>query len=560
MDITIQGGLYLHDPSVAPPGACIRAKNVVFDKDGVVLTRNGSSKGSITGTSAVLYMFDHSGDRYTWSSTRCYKNETVFGDTLTAARPEAVRYNAYNSTQDSMFFLNGTDRKRVEGTSMYEWGTDAPTTAPTIAAGDGSGLTGDYNVKYTFLRKEGSVIVYESNFSPTATSAVELSDEDLDVTGIEVPSDSQITHIRIYRTTAGGSLYYKETDITAGTTSVTLDDSDATITLNSLEHDNNHNRPPLGTHCAGPFFNGYIFVLKDNLLHWCLAQRPEYFPLNYYVEISEPQDPGQAIVDYNGMVFVFTREKIVQLQGSGSNSFYPITLEAFTGTYSSSCVHVIPNRGIFHLGKDGIYLFSGRDNKALPELDPIFDQTSTDGLPNLDVSKISYCWMESLGSSLFFAYPSTSATSNYPDVVVRIDTTTGKVSRFDYTGVFSASLLDKTNRRLYTGDSSGYVWQLETGSTDNGTAISIEVETPQINTPTREFSPRACRYDTYCDANDTLNASVIIDGTSVQTHALSNVNRNTRPRLITDTVGNRVSMRFTGSGPNIKIYARQEIE
>ena len=96
MDITITGGLYLHDPSVAPPGSCIRAKNVVFDKDGVVLPRSGSSKGSQTTSSPILYMFDHAGTRYTWASTSCYNNETSFGDTLTAARPEAVRYNAYN--------------------------------------------------------------------------------------------------------------------------------------------------------------------------------------------------------------------------------------------------------------------------------------------------------------------------------------------------------------------------------------------------------------------------------------------------------------------------------
>jgi hypothetical protein len=168
--------------------------------------------------------------------------------------------------------------------------------------------------------------------------------------------------------------------------------------------------------------------------------------------------------------------------------------------------------------------------------------------------------MEAFGDALYFGYPSTSASSNYPDTVLRLNTDNGKVSKFVYTGTFTCTLVDKTNQRLYAGDSSGYVWQLETGTTDGGTAIATEVETAQVNLPTREFSPKWCRHDTYCSSADTLNAAVIIDGTSVQTHALSGKDRDTRPRLIGNTVGNRISVRYTGSGDSIKIYAQQEIE
>ncbi len=563
MIIPIQGGLHLFDPTTAPDGMVVRAKNVVFDRDGIIEIRGGAVRGlHSTGGTAVLKLFEHNEDIYSWSNTDLYKNG-VITDTaaeLTVARPEAVRYAAYNSSTDSMFFLNGTDRKRVEGAVTYEWGVAAPTAKPVLTDGSGSGLTGDYNVKYTFLRKEDSVIVYESNFSPTATSAIPLNDEALTVSGIESPSDSQITHVRVYRTTNGGSTYYKDTDITAGTTTVALDDSDYTISLNTAAHDNDHDRPPLGNHCAGPFFGGYVFILKDNKIYWCKAKQPEYWPSWYWDEISEPQDPGMALIDFGGTVFALTKERIVQIQGTGSSTFFPVVMESFCGTFASDAVCVVPNQGIYHLGKDGIYLFRAVDSKVFPELDPIFSGRSVDGMPDLDLSKIANCWMASFSENLLLGYPSTSATTDYPDTVVRIDTDNGKISRFDYPCSIVSVVVDKSSRRLYAGDTDGYAWRLDYEAADTGTDIAFELETKQLNTPTREFSPKWARYDTYCNGADTLSAEVIVDGVSVQTHDLSGVDRSTKPRLINDVVGNRISIRFSGTGGDVKIYGQQEIE
>ena len=92
MIIKLGGSLWLFDPSEAPEGSLIIAKNVVMDREGIIEPRKGSSKGSQTSANPVLYMLDSEGDRYSWADTLCYKNEASFGDTLTAARPEAVRH------------------------------------------------------------------------------------------------------------------------------------------------------------------------------------------------------------------------------------------------------------------------------------------------------------------------------------------------------------------------------------------------------------------------------------------------------------------------------------
>ena len=124
----------------------------------------------------------------------------------------AILYSPYNSTVESIFALNGTYRKRIDGTDIYEWGMDAPDTRPLVAVGTSTGLTGDYNAKYTWARKERNTVVYESNPSNAGAAAVTLADESFLITAT-TPPDEQINCIRFYRTSAGGSTYSLDTDL-----------------------------------------------------------------------------------------------------------------------------------------------------------------------------------------------------------------------------------------------------------------------------------------------------------------------------------------------------------
>jgi len=631
MIIKLTNGLSLAEPEAIPEGYLRQAENVTIDRNGAYSVRRGSTKGSDT-SSAVHRLLESDGDRYAWAGTACYKNETSFGDTLTNATPSAFKGRSYNESVNSIFFLNGTDRKRIQDDDMYEWGTTPPA-APTLVANllpyslvtgthnggddasaltdttvdfltkniesgtdtlqnttDGSTVTvshvtettvtgtlaggaennwddGDvYNitrdlpdgvkhrVKITYVRKEGSTVVYESDPSEASDQLELPSGGKLQAT-VVASTDSQITHIRFYRTTNNGAIYYyeQEEDNTSGTYILYLTDTQLAA---STELETDHDRPPLGTVCAGPYFNGYGFILKDHLLYWSKPKQLEYWPLTYYVELSEPQDEGMAITEYNGTVFVATREKILQIQGSGSLTFYPVATLAFTGTCSKQVFKSVPNLGIVHLGQDGLYVYNGTDRK-LEILDPIFEQLSADGLPNLDKSYIANCWVEVFEHKLYFGYPS---GATYPDTVVCIDIATLNLFKYTYGTDFSTVMVDKTNNRLYAGADDGYVWQLENGDTDDGTAIATTIQTKDLDLPTRKYSVQWVKYDAYCNGSDTLNASVEIDGESVQTHALSDKDRETNKRIVTNNTGNRISLKFTGSGPDTKVYSVQEIE
>jgi len=123
-----------------------------------------------------------------------------------------ILYSPYNSDTESVFALNGIYRKRVEGDKVYEWGIEVPDTLVTIAAGDSTGLTNEFNAKYTYARKERNTVVSESNPSDAAAAAVDLTNESLHITA-GTPIDGQVNCIRFYRTIADGSAYFHDQDL-----------------------------------------------------------------------------------------------------------------------------------------------------------------------------------------------------------------------------------------------------------------------------------------------------------------------------------------------------------
>lgn len=196
-------------------GAMVRCKNMRTNENGKAKTRDGSVKlNSSAIETAIWWIEEQAGSRFSFAGTKIYEDESSIATGLTSAQWAAIKYNAFNDTSDNIFALNGTDRKRIEGSTVYEWGIAAPDTAPTLVVGQATGLTGQYNAKYTYVRKVGSAVVTESNPSPAADNSVVLTDQSLEVS-ITQPTDTQVTHIRLYRTLAGGATYFLDSEIEA---------------------------------------------------------------------------------------------------------------------------------------------------------------------------------------------------------------------------------------------------------------------------------------------------------------------------------------------------------
>lgn len=195
-------------------GAMVRCKNLRLNEAGKAKTRDGSTKLNASATSTEIWWIEEQGGtRYTFAGTLIYSNESSIWSGLTSAQWSAIKYNAYNDEQLNVFALNGTDRKRIQNGLVREWGITPPTEAPTFGVGGGSGLTGRYNAKYTYVRKSGSVVVSESDPSDVGED-IQLTNGSLSVM-VEETTDPQVTHIRLYRTLANGELYYFDQDILA---------------------------------------------------------------------------------------------------------------------------------------------------------------------------------------------------------------------------------------------------------------------------------------------------------------------------------------------------------
>jgi len=197
-------------------GAMVRCKNLRTNENGKAKTRDGSAKINTSAINTAIWLIEEqAGARFTFAGTIIYEDESSIATGLTSTQWSATKYNAFNDTTDNIFALNGTDRKRIESSTVNEWGLEAPDTAPTLTQGQSVGLTGQYNAKYTYARKVGGAVVAESNASPAADNTVVLADQSLQV-DVTQPTDTQVTHIRLYRTLADGAVYFLDSEIEVG--------------------------------------------------------------------------------------------------------------------------------------------------------------------------------------------------------------------------------------------------------------------------------------------------------------------------------------------------------
>ena len=532
------------DATELPDDALTRAKNVRLDRPGLAVTRPGSSRSSITMEAPANFQIEQGGARYAFAGTGIYRNELNIASGLTNADWSAYKYNAFNETDLRIFALNGTDRKRISGTEVHEWGIDAPTSAPTLAVGSGTGLTGDYNAKYTYVRKSGATVISESNPSDAAGSAQTLTNEDLKITWT-ASGDPQVTHVRLYRTLPGGTIYFVDQDVSVGTVTVDSSTTDASL---GTEVATDHDRPPLGTVVAGPFYGGVSFILKDNLLYFSKSKQPEYWPTTNFIEVGPPQFPGKAIVEFGGQPYVGTEDHLWFIQGTSGTSFNPIPVRTLAGASNQFGAVSVDGDGIYHAGRDGVYRYSaGRDLKITGgSFDPVFPSADKFGVQTNGIApvvNIQTTWLHKFENRIYYHWGNGSA------LVINLDNK--RVAYYQWDERMTAPMTDHTNNRFYVSDASKYSRQVDDSSqeTDAGTSIDCEVESKEFTLPTLAHFPSWVKYD--ADVSSATNAigRLILDGAVHQKHTLTGV-RKTNRRLVEVGNGQRASIRtsWTGTG------------
>lgn len=608
------------DPTDLPDIGFSRCKNLELDKQGSTSTRKGSIK--INATAMADLSINHiqmlAGTRYSFAGDDIYNNETSIISGPTDAQWSSIRYNSFNETAQKVFCLNGTDRKIISGSTVSEWGSDAPT--DTIQAGKTeatNGLTGTYSIKFTKVKKSGTTLLFESSASSKSPDKIPSSEA---FTGTFTRANEEgFTHVRVYRTFAGGSSWYYDdeypidyrsggdveaytqdwessqgyttstvnwttgtnTDVTAQYLFEWESDFNADVETRTAfmktqfiweqirycsettdsglgtELEDNHDRPPLGSYVAGPNYNGTSFIIKDNLLYYSLPKQPEYWPSTYFIEASTKDSPGVALVFYNGQPYYLTKNDIYYIQGTGHPVFQPLDMKARTGCQGPKGAYTVDGQGIYHTGTDGLYLFAGGNDRKITKnnLDPIFTGTSGTSINGIPVaSELTTAWIIAFKNNLYFGY--TSSGNTYPTNVIVVGLDEPKrVSYYNYTVAMRSVAVDETNDRLIVGCVDGFIRQLETGTTDDGTAISWEIQSKDFTLQTRKHFPRWCKYDIDASSSTTCTGTLILDDVTHQSHTITG-NRETNRRLVEEGNGSRCSINVSGTG-TVTIHAAE---
>jgi hypothetical protein len=534
-------------------GAMTRCTNLHLDHMGIASTRRGSLKTSAAAMQDLLVkaLIEQGGTRYAFSGTGIYVNEVSIALGLTDAQWYEILYNAYNVLTQSVFATNGTDRKRITGSNIQEWGCDAPTVAPVLAAGASGGLTGSYNAQYTYCRKEGTILAFESNPSPAAAAPQSVTSQKLSVTWA-YPSDSQITHIRFYRTLTGAGTYYYWGESDLSNTTFSDDLADASL---GTQVEIDHYRPPTGgIFLGGPAFSGCLFMGVGNNLYYSKPKQPEYWPGTYYIEVSPQQLPLKAIAFWAGQTFVANVSDIYMIQGTDPTSFFPLKMAAQCGTLSYQCFCPVVGQGIYHLSSEGIFLFKLATDINISEnnFSPVFHGESRGSMPGMNLNYKQNCWMTTWRGKFYFGYPGTGET--YPRNVISTELSSGRSVHMQFPFAIKTTAIDYTNQRLLAGCTDGYVRIIEEISItdDDGEPINWDIETMAFSV-FKKYFPRYARYDVSPGVGTEINAFIKLNDVVQQTHPIT-TNRIIRKRLITGCTGDRLSVEITGSGI-VDIYA-----
>lgn len=287
-------------------------RNIATSGNGIPLGRYVQIKAVMTGTvAATPTISDITIDYSTGFTTATVIDITPLGRDGNALTGNRVRFVSYldkcycvDGLRPFILYLDGTTVKARKA------GVDPPASAPTLAAGAGTGLTGDYYGKVTFVSTDG----VESDPSE-ASAKVTLSNKNITWT---IPTGPEGTASRkLYRTRAASALtFYLVTTIEDNTTTSYTDGAlDARITVGIVD---TNAIPPVNATIVYEYQN-YMFYGNDSGELWfSKVGSPEQVPNNGSdIAVKTFNGPVLAISEINNAITIHGDEYVSIITSDG---------------------------------------------------------------------------------------------------------------------------------------------------------------------------------------------------------------------------------------------------
>ena len=560
------------DPSDIGNGEVAKGLNVDFyECPGVAVSRRGIADKFSSLEAPQRLLIKALNSIVSFGATKLYFNgietATVFD---AGADIAATEFKSSVSTSPEIYILNGSNPLRYL-TSVDTWGIDSPIAAPLVSQVPSGSLTGDYSIRYTYVRKIDAAVVHESNPSP-ASPTLSTSGTDIFVEMV-ASSNSDVTHNRIYRTAASGTVHLFDQEVAASTTSATSSQADTALG-SAVDLDND--RPTSAT---------LLHVLRDriwtndsnqsNRLRYSKRFLPEAFPAANFVDIISSNEVITAISSINGVLIAFTETtkfRIVE-QGGGisavggdlpfigaavgigtGTSFFPFELPSSRGCRAPNAV-ISMGQGIIYPTKEGVFLTNGgpAEERLLSEkIQTIFIGVKAGDIPPIDFSSESNMVAGFHRGRYYLSYTSTESIGGENDYTAILNTENG--SWYFWQEGFTSFLFDDVDNMFLAGDADGNVKLLEDGdSVGDGasqTAVSVSLTTPdkEGGDPLARKLFMYARVDAEVPTGATLTAAFYTDNTLRKTFSIAGDRTRELLRLPSGSRGFTWRVEFTFSG------------
>jgi hypothetical protein len=244
----------------------------------------------------------------------------------------------FQTVANMVYFVNGTDLKKWDGTTVSGIGIAAPATAPTITPAAGS-LSPTSGYRYVYAYKNSST-GHVGTSSPVSASTGPQTSKQFGV-GYTASADAQVDKINIFRTLDGGSIYYFLIEVANATSSYTDTTTDANLNT-AISAPINHANDPLLAGASNLVFHlGRLFAAINNKVYFAgggdtLIGVPEeaWPPANVFVfpgKINAMASTSQGLV-------LWTDGDSYIIRGADASTFYSQKWLANFGASSQNCV------------------------------------------------------------------------------------------------------------------------------------------------------------------------------------------------------------------------------
>ena len=520
-------------------GFLVRARGMHARSQSSFKTRDGSALLHALAAHSIACF----ADTYHYGATTIFYRETTSKKTgLSGNRLSFSRMGPTAGVTDWLYVAGGGALFKIDSSgNVQDWGITPPATDPDAAVGAAGALTGTYQYKFTYYN---STLGTRSNANTTAAS-VSPSSQRVDLGGVTaIPTSAQtgVDKVEIWRTTAGGSTFFKLTEINNGTSTYEDNDADTALSATELPTDNLVPYAYLDD-CLGPHNASMFWITRTQS-----GQRGRVFyspigraeGLKGFIEVCEDDAPLQRLFRFQGQLGVIGEAGIYLI--GGGLPYVAREISGCPGTTSPHTVAVVPAYGVMYEASDGVRLFDGSTSAlVLPgTVERIFNGESVGDLSSFTGVVADYCRNEYIISDTEQTLAFDASRKRWRDLGIGMD----------------AIFYDKEGNVIAASIGSEVLDFEKNGETDDkGTGIELSFEPP--HTTFEDERDRILQHITIeIDTGGQQVTATLLHEGNTTTLGVLNTSTRTYKTIAVGITGREFGLRLTGTlTAQVKIYS-----